>query len=172
MVFTHTRGLPRGKLHTSAAQLEASQPPWRNTLHCPAVRTPSVSSGGCLGTADQWAEREHQIENYPSDRAGTRRCNLENSTRSKSCSLWGWILPSARCHCHTGICGSTVPFTCTGFVAIVRIWYSFSVIKIWHWNISVLYCCLVGSTQECVDVDSGHISICVFPLSIRLNIRK
>lgn len=27
MVFTHTRGLPRGKLHASAAQLQVSQPP-------------------------------------------------------------------------------------------------------------------------------------------------
>lgn len=68
------RGLPWGELHTSAAQLEVSQPPWRNTPPLPccpeSVREAAVAG---LAARPAWEleiseRREHQIASCLSGR--------------------------------------------------------------------------------------------------------
>lgn len=93
MVFTHTRGLPRGELHTSA------RPSWKRPstpggILCPPLLSRPHQEAAAAGQQSDAAweleiseQREHQMASCPPGRTGTRRCQLENSTWSKSCSL-------------------------------------------------------------------------------------
>lgn len=122
MVFTHTRGLPRGELHTSA------RPSWKRPstpggILCPPLLSRPHQEAAAAGQQSDAAweleiseQREHQMASCPPGRTGTRRCQLENSTWSKSCSLWGWIRPTADAQSHRNLCYHRLFFTHTHWI--------------------------------------------------------